>query len=172
MNNKNLLILGAGQYGQVAYETAEAMGCFECISFLDDTNSMAIGRLSEYLKYRDRYECAFVAIGNPKLRLQWLTELEKAGYELATLVHPMGYISKTASIAGGCIVEPMVVVQTGAVIEAGVLLCAGCVVNHNSVVQKGCQIDCNAVVPARAIVTEMTKVSCGAVAETMKQNGV
>ncbi len=35
--NKNLLILDAGQYGVMAKETAEAMGVFECIVFLDDS---------------------------------------------------------------------------------------------------------------------------------------
>ena len=47
---KNLLILGAGQYGQVAREIAEAMGLFEHISFLDDNSSAAIGKLSDFYK--------------------------------------------------------------------------------------------------------------------------
>ena len=167
MDQKNLLILGAGQYGQIVYETAEAMGCFDRIDFLDDQNPIAIGVLEDYKFCATKYDCAFVAMGNPKLRLQWMERLGKAGYELVTLVHPMGYVSKTAVLDKGCIVEPMVVVQAGAVVKAGGLLCAGCVVNHNSVVQRGCQIDCNAVVPARAVVPEMTKVPCGQVAETI-----
>ena len=36
MQNKNLLILGAGQYGVMAKEIAEAMGAFDRIAFLDD----------------------------------------------------------------------------------------------------------------------------------------
>ena len=50
--NKNLLILGAGQYGQVAKEIAEDIGYFEKISFLDDRcgenlerNDLIIGNL-------------------------------------------------------------------------------------------------------------------------------
>ena len=35
-DNNNLLILGAGIYGAMVYEIAEAMGCFEKIDFLDD----------------------------------------------------------------------------------------------------------------------------------------
>ncbi len=167
MEKKNLLILGAGQYGQIVYETAEAMGCFDRIDFLDDQNSIAIGVLEDYKKYRSSYRCAFVSMGNPQLRLQWLDRLEAASYELVTLVHPMGYVSQTASLGKGCIVEPMAVVQTGARVETGVLLCTGCVVNHNSTVQRGCQIDCNAVVPARAVVPEMTKVPCGSVAQNI-----
>ena len=33
---KNLLIIGAGQYGVVAKEIAESMKCFEKIDFVDD----------------------------------------------------------------------------------------------------------------------------------------
>lgn len=167
MEQKYLLILGAGQYGQIVYETAEAMECFDRIDFLDDQNPIAIGVLEDYKKYYPEYGCAFVAMGNPQLRLKWLERLEAAGYELATLVHPRGYVSKTATLGKGCIVEPMAVVQAGAVVENGTLLCAGCIVNHNSTVQRCCQIDCNAVVTARTVVLEMTKVPCGQVAETI-----
>ena len=160
-SQKRLLILGAGQYGQVAYETAEAMGCFERIDFLDDQNPIGVGKLTDYNTMISDYNYAFVAIGNPNMRLELLQKLEKCGYELAVLIHPKGYVSKSAYIAEGSIVEPMAVVQAGARVERGVLLCAGCVVNHNSTVQQGCQIDCNAVVSARGTVREKTKVSCG-----------
>jgi len=48
MNQKNLLVLGAGQYGQSVYETVEAMGCFGRIDFLDDQNPIAVGILEDY----------------------------------------------------------------------------------------------------------------------------
>lgn len=165
MGKKNLLILGAGQYGQVVRETAEAMACFDKIAFLEDNNPEAIGKLLDYRSLRQAYACAFVAMGNPKLRMQWLNHLKAAGFELAILVHPQAYISPSASLGQGTIAEPMAVVNTGAVVEAGGLLCAGCVVNHNAVVKSCCQIDCNAVVAAGAVVPEGTKVFAGTVFE-------
>ena len=56
--NKNLLILGAGQYGLVAREIALSMRCFEKIDFLDDKSELAIGRLEDYEKYTAGYSCA------------------------------------------------------------------------------------------------------------------
>lgn len=165
MGKKNLLILGAGQYGHVVWETAEAMGCFDKIAFLDDQNPAAIGKLAAYRDLLQEYLCAFVAMGNPKLRIQWLNHLKAAGFELAVLVHPKAYISPTAVLEEGTIAEPMAVVNTGAVVETGGLLCAGCVVNHNAVVKSCCQIDCNAVVAAGAMVPEGTKVLAGTVFE-------
>ena len=165
MEKKNLLILGAGQYGQVARETAEAMDIFEEIAFLDDNNPIAAGKLMDFRDFRQEYECAFVAMGNPRLRMQWLRDLEAEGFELAVLKHPKAYVSPTAVLGKGTIAEPMSMVNTAAVVESGGLLCAGCVVNHNAVVGACCQVDCNAVVAAGAVVPEGTKVPAGMVFE-------
>lgn len=159
----HLLILGAGQYSFVARETAEAMGCFGRIDCLDDNNPEAIGKLSDYLKLFGEYTHAFVAMGNPALRLEWLEKLEAAGYRLPVLCSPKAYVAPSARVMGGCIMEPMAVVQSNAVIKRGCLICAGSIVNHNAVVEAGCQIDCGAIVRSNTTVPDGTKVSCGAI---------
>ena len=45
MMDKNLLIIGMGQYGMIAKETAEAMNCFDKIDFLDDNNENRAGNV-------------------------------------------------------------------------------------------------------------------------------
>ena len=165
MSKKNLLILGVEQYGHVVKETAEATGCFGSIAFLDDNNPAAIGKLLNCRRLRQEYDCAFVAMGNSRLRRHWLRSLKAEGFALPVRVHPKAYISPSAVLREGTIAETMAVVNTGAVVEAGGLLCAGCVVNHNARVSCGCQIDCNAVVAAGAVVPEGTKVPAGTVFE-------
>ena len=165
MDKKSLLILGEGPYGRVARETAEAMGCFEKIAFLDDNSPLAVGMLADYAELAQEYCCAFVAMGNPQLRMQWLHKLEQAGYELPCLIHPRAYVAPSAVLGKATIAEPMAVVNAEAVVEMGGLLCAGCVVNHNAHVMPVCQIDCNAVVASNAAVPEGTKVPSGTVYE-------
>lgn len=155
----NLLILGAGQYGKIVWETAKAMECFDRIDFLDDNNPIAIGKLADYKTFGAQYTHVFVAIGNAKLRKQWLSILEDASFALPRLIHPQAYISASAVLGRAIIAEPMAVVNAGATVETGTLLCAGCVVNHNAHVMSVCQIDCNAVVAANATVPEGTKVT-------------
>ena len=36
MNNRNLIIVGAGAYADVAFEIASDMSCFDRIDFVDD----------------------------------------------------------------------------------------------------------------------------------------
>ena len=161
--NKNLLILGAGQYGRVVKEIATDMNCFEKISFLDDNSSLAVGKLTDYKFFEDSYSYAFVAIGNPDIRIKWLDLLEETNYTIPVLIHPKAYVSPSAKIMDGSIVEPMVVVHTECTIEKGCFISAGAVINHAAKCLECCHIDCNATVSGYAVVPAGTKVNIGAV---------
>ena len=154
----NLLILGAGAYGNVAKEIAVATKQFRKIDFLDDAAPCAIGKLEDYATFVKTYPCAVVAVGNPKLRLEYIEKLLNAGYDVVNLFSPQSYVSPSAKIGKGCIVEPMAVVNANTELGTGVIVCAGAIVNHNSIVKDGCQLDCGCVVAARAIMPPMTKL--------------
>lgn len=159
----NLLIVGAGQYGCVARETAEAINYYDRISFIDNNSALAIGKTDEIEAFLDDYANAFVAIGNAQVRLQVLSQLRALGYQLVTLIHPRAYVSPSAKIGQGSIVEPNTVVHVNTSIGSGCLISAGAVINHNALLEEGCHIDCNATVAARSIVKAGTKVECGQV---------
>lgn len=158
MTNQNLLILGAGQYGQVAKEIAEETECFDKISFLDDNSEQAIGKIDEYEDFVSEYSYAVVAIGNADLRLDYIQKLEEACYRVAVLVSPRAYISKSAQLMKGTIVEPMAVVNANSTVAIGVFVCAGAVVNHNAFVGDGCQLDCGSAVGSGVILKAKTKL--------------
>lgn len=162
-SDKKLLIIGAGQYGMVTKETAESMNCFEQIDFLDDNNPIAVGKIAQYEEFVSDYKYAIVAIGNLEFRLELTEKLQNAGYTIATIISPLAYISKSAVINEGCIVEAMTVVNTEAVISKCCFISAGAVVNHNSVIGEGCHIDCHATVKSNANVEAKTKVEYGQV---------
>ena len=163
--NNNLLIVGAGAYGYVVKEVAEATGMFDLISFADDNcqRDDVAGTTHMLESLSDRYRYAIVAIGNPQVRMDIFGRLEKAGYEMPVLVHPDAYVSESAHIDNGCVIEPKSVVHSNACVGKGCLICAGSVVNHNAVIEGFCQIDCNAVAGAGAFVPKGTKVECGSV---------
>ena len=157
----NLLILGAGEYGQLVKELARNI--FTTIDFLDDNSPAAIGKLDDYKKLKEKYNNAVVAIGDNEIRAQWIDRLEEAGYNLPIVLSDRAYISPSAVTEPGCIVEPMVVIQTNAKVEKGSIMSSGAVVNHNAVVHKFCHIDCNAVVGADAVVPEKMHLNYGQV---------
>lgn len=159
----NLLIVGAGQYGCVARETAESINCYDRISFIDNHSALAIGKTDGLDAFLDDYANAFVAIGNSQVRLQFLDQLSGLGYQLVTLIHSRAYVASSAKIGKGSIIEPNSVVQSNTSIGMGCLISAGAVINHNAIVEEGCHTDCNATVPARSVVKVGTKVECGQV---------
>lgn len=159
----NLLIVGAGGYGQLAKEVAVAMDNFDKIDFLDDTSALAIGKTDEMALFTAEYTCAFVAIGNANSRSLLLKRLQACGYRIVTLVHPKAYVSPSAELGDGCCIEPFATVHTGAVLGEGCFVCAGAVVNHDATLGVCCQVDCNATVSARASVQSGVKISHGQV---------
>lgn len=158
-----LLIFGMGQYGWVVKEVAESTGRFEAVAFLDDNNPEALGKFSESKRFLAEYSHAFVAIGNPEVRLTLLDKIKAIGFTLATLISPRAYVSSSAEIGQACIVEPMAVVNANAKVGEGTFICAGSIVNHNAVVGDLCQIDCNAVIGASATVSRGRKIKGGMV---------
>ena len=152
-----LLILGAGQYGLVAKEVAEDMGCFKQIDFLDDHNEIAIGKLNDIENMK--YEAAFVAIGNPAVRSRYLDQIEKA----ATLIHPRAFISPSAKIGEGCIIEAGAAICSDAEIGKGTILMANAVVGHNATVGECCQLKYSCTIPENCVVPDKTKVDCNVV---------
>lgn len=160
-DKKSLLIIGAGEYGHLVKGLAEDCG-YEKIAFLDDNNPIAIGIVSDAERVREEYAEAIVAIGNPVVREKLVCELESL-FQIATLIHPTAFVSRSAVVASGCIVEPGAVIQTVARLGKACIVNAGAVVNHNSTVESFSQVDCNAVVAARSLVPKGTKVESGTV---------
>ena len=163
--NNNLLIVGAGVYGLVAKEIAESMGCFENIAFVDDNAKTTpngikvIGKVSDIENLVSDYYNVIVAIGNPEVRLGLIHKIEEEiPCRIVTLISPKAYVSQSAQIGKGCIIEPMAVVHTGCVISTGCIISAGAVVNHASMCCDGVHVDCNATVEGYCLVPAGTKV--------------
>lgn len=168
--NKNLLIVGAGTYGVLAFEIAKDMGCFEKIDFVDDERKMTpneievVGVTKDIDELAIEYSNIIVAIGNPEVRLSMLARVKaETPYRIVSLVSPKAYVSPSAQIMCGCIVEPMAVVHTGCVISTGCIISAGAVINHASMCCDGVHVDCNATVDGYCLVPAGTKICSGEV---------
>ena len=183
ISQNNLLILGAGQYGVMAAEIADAMGVFGRIAFLDDSYKASvaplqkshpeqregssqislIGTFADLPKFAGEFRYGFVAIGNPTLRRKLTEQLQYNCITPAILVHPKAYVSSSAQLQKGCCVEPNATVQSGAVVATSSFIASGAVVRHDAFVGEFCHVDCNAVVESLAVVPTETHIACGSV---------
>ena len=156
MDENNLLILGAGEFGHVVKEMAEDIGIFDKIDFLDDFNPLAIGRFDDMEKLKSEYKNAVVALGNAELRLGYIEKLRAAGFQIPAIISPKAYVSKSAKIGYNTIIEPFAVVNTECEIGNGTFICAGAIVNHNVKIGDCCTLQCGSVVPANSNVEAKT----------------
>lgn len=155
---RKLLILGAGQLGYMVQEIAKEMNCFEQIHFLDDANPAAIAPLSMYEHFVSSYSDAIVAIGNSEYQLAWIEKLTSAGFRIPEIISPYAYVSPSAKLLEGVIVEANATVQTEATISSGCIISSGAVVRHNVFLPEGCHVDCNAVVYTGSVVPPNFKI--------------
>ena len=138
---KSLLILGAGGFGRMVAETAQALG-YEKVVFLDDAvkDEAVIGMCCDYEIRHKEYPVAVAAFGNNKMRLYWTDKLLEEGYEVPAIVHPSAVVSPSAVLEPGCFVMQRAVVNTNTRIGRAVLVNSGAIVDHNSVVCAGAHV--------------------------------
>ena len=161
--NKNLLIVGAEDYGQIAYEIAETMEKFDKIDFLNDKSELAVGEVSDIEKFAGEYSFGIVVIGNADTRYSLTKKLEENCYKIPVLVHPKAFVGKYATIRKGCIIEPMAVVNFGTDVSEGTIVSAGVIINHSVLVGAFSHINVGAIVKAHSAMPMFTKVDEGTV---------
>lgn len=164
LNMKSILIIGAGEFGQMVQETVKELG-YEEVVFLDDAvkHSNVIGRCSDYKAFLEKYDTAIAALGDNGQRLYWTEKLLDAGYHVPAIVHPSAVISPSAHIGAGSFVMQRAVVNTNTVVEEGVLINSGAVVDHDSHIAKGAHIGLGSVVKANCQIEKGRKVEAGEV---------
>lgn len=133
---KNISIIGAGTYGEVMYELAEACG-YAVEAFFDEdedkigTQVMGVPVKGKFSSLTDEEVAGkefIVAIGNNKIRRDIMTDINDRGGVTPTLIHPTAYISASAQIGKG------VYIQMGAVIWTKVILSDFVIISPNTVI--------------------------------------
>lgn len=156
--NNNLLILGAGRYGQVAKEIAESMGCFEKVDLLDDKSET-----KDCVEKTGQYTSVFVALPNVDERLKLTRILAECGHAVVTLLSPKAYVSPFAKFGAGCMIEPFATVNCGVRIERCCFIGANATIDCGTVVGEGVTVCCGATVIDNTVVSPKTEVRHGQV---------
>lgn len=163
----SLLIIGAGGHGQVVRETAQAMKAFKQIDFVDDRSLKAIGKLYELEKFKERYDYAFVALGDAKMRKLWFSKLAEIGFNIPCLVHPRAYVAPSAQVDAGTIVLPLAAVQTSALIGRGTIIGVGALIDHDVGIGEYSYIQAGAIIPSYFQIPCMTSLTHMQAAQTL-----
>jgi sugar O-acyltransferase (sialic acid O-acetyltransferase NeuD family) len=164
-----LLVLGAGGHGKVVADCAQSSGHFASVEIYDDGRpaGTAVGRWrvagnkNNLITGAGLADAAIVGIGDARIRMALLAELERHGVSLATVVH------RDAVISDGVLLGAGTVVMAGAVINIDTTVGRGCIINtrssvdHDCVLDDGVQVCPGATVAGRVTIGARTWVGVG-----------
>ncbi len=171
-NGQSIVIWGAGGHAKVVADAARASG-WEVAYFLDDdavrqgenfAGATIHGPSTQlFTADADRTRILFVAIGGNAARARCLTEAQRAGYPIASLIHPSAIVSPSAQIGCGSVIMAGAVVQADARIGEGVIINTGASVDHDCVVGDFVHLAPGARLTGEVTVGDQTLVGAGAV---------
>lgn len=136
-----LLIVGAGGHGRSVAEAVLMAGQFNLVGFLDDGafargesvwDLPMLGPATAFENYADKATHAVVAIGNNVLRQKLFTQVQAAGFALASVIHPKAIVSPRALLGSGVAVMAGAIVGTEAMLSQGAIVNCGAVVDHHA----------------------------------------
>lgn len=177
--NKNLLILCDSAYGTVAKEIALSMGCFERVNVLNqyfgvaegvgEYHEISVGALEDYERFAGTYSFAVAVFEEGKRRLDWSDKLIDVGYTIVSLISPQAYISPSAQINQGCIIEPLAGIGSVVSVGACSIVKMGALINHNSMVSEGCCCENYSVIKSGAYIKPYCSVKAQSITECAEQ---
>lgn len=166
---KKLAVLGASGHGKVVADTAQCCG-WDLVEFFDDawparTNNgswSVVGDSAAMLARFQDYDGVIVAIGNNAVRCMKLVALIDAAAPVVSLIHPMAFVSRYASIGPGSVVFAAAVVNADAKIGFGAILNTGCSVDHDCLLGEAIHISPGARLAGAVSVGDQSWIGIGA----------
>ncbi len=139
MDNKGLVIIGAGGHAKVVASTALASGV-PVRGFLDDNPALVNKKIGHYAVLGEIAQLGFknftavvFGLGNNHLRKNLALQYQQSS-QWPVLIHPHAYVHPSAKLGQGT------VVFAGAIIQPDVEIGEHCIINTGATVDHDCRI--------------------------------
>lgn len=140
MDEKKLIIIGAGGHGKVLADIATQMKQWEEIVFLDDTvgeedilGFKIIGTSLDIAKYQNTADF-IIALGDNRIRERFYHQLKSLNISIATLIHPKAIIASNVEISEGTVIMPGAIINVSSRIGKGTIINTGATVDHDCII--------------------------------------
>lgn len=173
MSKQKLILVGGGGHCKSCIDVIELEGKYEIAGIIDLPEKKGekilsyevIGNDDEYETYKQQ-GCEFlITVGQIKtasVRKKIFGKLKSIDATIATVISPLAYVSKYASVAEGTIVMHNAFVHAGAEVGVNCILNTGCVIEHDAEIGEYCHISTNAVVNGDCKIGDETFVGSNA----------
>lgn len=162
-------IYGSGGSGCELCEIAERQKSWRKIVFIDDMMGNDIYRGIERISFEQfchKYETeearVIIAQGEPANKVKLYDKVQEKGFSFANLIHPMSWVSPSAEVGQGVVIQAYAFISCDTKIEDNVHILQGSNIAHNCIVHKHCQISSHVVIGGYVEIGEKTYIGINA----------
>ena len=174
---KEIYIIGAGGFGRdvldTIYEINKIRRTFLISGVIDEDGAKkgeslygtsVLGNLSVFQteKFRKSMVRAIVAIADPRVKERIVNSL-KGKVEWETIVHPKAFISSTAKVGEGSIIQCFSAINANVVLGKHCIINSNCVIGHDTVIENYSSFMHMCGIMGNCKISERTYVGAGAV---------
>lgn len=162
-------IYGSGGSGCELKDIAELMGLWSELVFVDDTVEMGMYKDIQRMPFEtfcQTYEAMnaemVIAQGEPEHKIALYNKVRKRGYSFAKLIHPQSYVSPSARLGMGAVIQEGVFISCDVVIGDNSHILQKAIVGHDCIIHEHCQISPGVALGGRVEVGEGTFIGLNA----------
>ena len=163
---KEIILIGGGGHCKSVIDVIELEGKFTIAGIIEKDKNLigqkvlnyeVIGSDEGLEKFREKYEYAFITIGqikSPNLRIKLYEKLKKLNFKLPVIISPFAYVSKYSKIEEGTIIMHHALVNTNVKIGKNCIINSKALIEHDSVIEDFCHISTGAIINGGVIVKQ------------------
>jgi sugar O-acyltransferase (sialic acid O-acetyltransferase NeuD family) len=166
MNNKKLILIGAGGHAKSCIDVIENLDLYKIGGIIGLPNELGIkiydyeviGSDVDLVKLSKSYSHALITVGQiktPNTRIRLFENAIVAGFEMATIIASSAYVSNRAKIGKGTFVSH------GAIVNSNVNIGANCIINSSSLIEHDSYIGNHCHVATGAIINGNNSIGSG-----------
>jgi sugar O-acyltransferase (sialic acid O-acetyltransferase NeuD family) len=180
---KDILLIGGGGHCKSVIDVIELECKYNIAGIIDKKELIGqevlgykiIGCDDDLEQLFETYKYAVVTVGQIKsniLKVKLFNTLKNIGYNLSTIVSPLAYVSKHATVDEGSVVMHQALINANAKIGKNCIINTKALVEHDAKVEDNCHISTGAIINGGVVVKANSFVgSNGTTKEYIEING-
>jgi len=161
---REIILIGGGGHCKSVIDVIELESKFKIVGIVEKGKSLIgqtvlnyeiIGSDEDLEKLREKYEYAFVTVGqikNPIVRIKIFKKLKELNFKLPVIISPLAYVSKYSKIEEGTIIMHHALVNANTKIGQNCIVNSKALIEHDVVIEDFCHISTAAVINGGVIV--------------------
>ena len=168
-----IILIGGGGHCRSVIDVIELENKYKIAGIVDKKELIGqdvlgykvIGCDDDLAELFKRYKLAIVTVGQIQsntLRVKLFTLLKDIGYNLPTIISPLAYISKHATIKEGSVIMHHALVNANAKVGRNCIINTKALIEHDAVVEDNSHISTGAIINGGVVVKESSFVGSNA----------